>query len=106
MEDPKAQRDRAVHFRDQVKAQLDKEFGSSIDYEGDHATNIKFLIKTGKKYEMMLEYNESEDSYELYDRDDKTQKNETLGTFSPKNITTPGDPTPSEIVKAVKNHAV
>ena len=67
---------------------------------------MKFLIKKDKKYEMRLEYNATEDSFLLYDKDAKTQKNETLGTFSPVDVTVPNDPTISQIVAKVKSYAV
>ena len=101
-----SKRDRANHFGDQVKSSLNSEFGSNIDWEGDAPPNLKFVIKTGKNYEMKLEYNATEDSFLLYDRDAKTQRNETLGTFSPANITNSNDTTVSEVMKAIKSHAV
>ena len=67
---------------------------------------LKFLIKKDKKHEMRLEYNATEDSFLLYDKDAKTQKNETLGTFSPVDVTVPNDPTASQIVTKVKSYAV
>jgi len=98
------QRDRAIQFQGQVKSRLDSEFGSNIDWEGDSDPSLKFVIKESKSYEMRLEYNATDDSFLLYDRDAKTQRNETLGNYSPSNITTPNDPTPSEIVSKVKSY--
>ena len=106
MSESPEKRDRAIQFSNQVKSTLDSEFGSNIDWEGDSAPNLKFVIKKDKNYEMRLEYNATEDSFLLYDRDAKTQRNETLGTFSPANITTPNDPTVSEVVEKVKSYAV
>ena len=105
-DNPEAKSKRAIHFADQVKASLNSEFGSKIDWEGDSAPNLKFVIKTSKNYEMKLEYNATDDSFLLYDRDAKTQRNETLGNFSPVNTTNPNDSTPSEIVNAVKSYAI
>ena len=99
-DNPEAKRKRAIHFQNQVKASLDSEFGSNIDWEGDSDPSLKFVIKTSKSYEMKLEYNSSEDSFLLYDRDAKTQRNETLGSFSPVNNTH------SEITGKVKSYAV
>ena len=99
-------RDRAIQFSNQVKSTLNSEFDSNIDWEVDSAPNLKFVIKKDKKYEMMMQYNQEADSFLLYDRDAKTQRNETLGTFSPANITTPNDPTVGEVVAKVKSYAV
>ena len=106
MNDPVAQRERAIQFSDQVKVNLNAEFGSTIDWESDSSPSLQFLIKTNKSYEMRLEYNTTDDSFVLYDRDAKTQRNETLGNFSPANITTPGDATSSDIARVVKGYAV
>ena len=106
MSESPQKRDRAIHFSKQVKSGLDSEFGTNIDWEGDSDPSLKFLIKKDKKYEMRLEYNATEDSFLLYDRDAKTQRNETLGTFSPANVTVPDDPTASQIVAKVKSYAV
>lgn len=107
MSESGSQRDRAKQFADQVKYKLNSEFNDKIDWEGDSYPNLKFVIKTNsKKYEMKMEYNATEDSFSLYDRDLKTQKNETLGDFSPKDITTPNDPTPTKVVDKVKSHTV
>lgn len=106
MSDSVSQRDRAKDFSDQVKAGLNSEFASNIDWEGDSPPSLKFVIKKDKNYEMELKYNTEKDLFVLYDRDAKTQRNETLGEFSPANITTPDDPTVSKIVEAVKSYAV
>ena len=95
---------RATHFKDKVKASIDSAFSSNVDWERDHDPNLKFVIKTSKNYEMTLEYNATDDSFLLYDRDAKTQRNETLGSFSPANTSDPNDSTPSEIVNAIKSH--
>ncbi len=106
MSESAEKRERAIQFSNQVKSTLNSEFESNIDWEGDSAPNLKFVIKKDKNYEMMLEYNATEDSFLLYDRDAKTQRNETLGTFSPTNITNPNDSTVSEVVEKVKSYAV
>jgi len=107
MSESVSQRDRAKQFASQVKSKLTSEFNDKIDWEGDSDPNLKFVIKTNsKKYEMKMEYDANNDSFSLYDRDLKTQKNETLGDFSPKNITTPNDPTPSKVVDKVKSHCI
>ena len=106
MSESPEKRDRAIQFSNQVKSALSSEFDSNLDWEGDSAPNLKFVIKKDKNYEMKLEYNTKEDSFLLYDRDAKTQRNETLGTFSPANITTPNDSTVSKVVEKVKSYAV
>jgi len=99
-----SQRDRAKQFADQIKSKLNSEFGDRIDWEGDSPPSLKFVIKNGdKKYEMRLEYLNGDD-FELYDRDAKTQRNETLGKYSSENITTPNDPTPDQVVAKVKEY--
>ncbi len=105
-ENPGAQRKRAIHFSNQVKSRLDRDFTGKIDWERDSPPSLKFLIKTNQRYEMSLEYNATEDTFLLYDRDAKTKRNETLGEFSPVNITTPNDTTPQEVCNAVKKYAV
>lgn len=104
-ESPEKQ-DRAIQFSNQIKSTLDSEFGSNIDWEGDSIPSLKFVIKNDKNYEMRLEYNATDDSFLLYDRDAKTQKNETLGISSPANITTPNDPTVGDIVAKIKLHTI
>jgi len=105
MSEADSQRKRAIHFSEQVKSNLNKAFdGTQINWEADQPPSLKFVIVRPKHVEMRLEYNSSEDNFVLYDRDAKTQRNETLGTFSPENITTPGDITPQEIVDKVKSH--
>ena len=99
--DSNSQRDRAKQFSDQVKKQLIKKFDNDIDWEGDQPPSLKFLVKKEKRYEIRFEYKPAVDMFELYDRDAKTQRNETLGEFSPANITTPNDPTPSKVVEKV-----
>ncbi len=106
MSDSEGHKNRAKHFSEQVKAKLENEFGSKVDWEGDSPPSLQFTIKTGKSYEMRLEYNQTEDSFELYDKDAKTQRNETLGKFSPANVTDPKDTTASDVVEAVKKHAI
>ena len=104
MSDPQAQRKRAIHFTDQLKSILDKTFGHALHWEGENPPSIKWVIKKKKKYEMRLEYNPTNDTFLLYDRDAKTQRNEVLGTFSPVNITSPDDKTLSKIVDAITEH--
>ncbi len=106
MSESPEKRDRAIQFSNQVKSSLNSEYASNIDWEGDAPPNLKFVIKKDKQYEMKLEYNAAEDSFLLYDRDAKTQRNETLGTFSPANITTSNDSTVGEVVTKVKSYAV
>ena len=105
-DDPGSQRRQAISFSDQVKSCLNREFIGKIDWESDSPPSLKFLIKTSKNYEMRLEYNATNDTFLLYDRDAKAQRNEDLGTFSPKNITTPGDTTTQEVCDTVKKYAV
>ena len=104
MNDPVAQRKKAIHFSDQVKLKLDLEFGDKIQWESASPPALKFLMVENKSIEMTLEYDPSNDMFLLYDRDAKTQRNETLESFSPSNITTPNDPTPSKVVKAVRDY--
>ena len=99
-DNPTEKRERAIAFKNKVKASLDSEFGSNIDWEGDSDPSLKFVVKTSKSYEMRLEYNATDDSFLLYDRDAKTQKNETLGSISPVNNA------PSDVTDKVKSHAV
>ncbi len=106
MSESGSQRDRAKQFADQVKSKINSEFGDRVDWEGDSPPSLKFVIKNGdKKYEMRLEYLNGDD-FELYDRDAKTQRNETLGKFSSQNITKPNDSTPDKVVDKVKSHTV
>ena len=105
-DDPGSRRRRAIHFSDQVKACLNREFIGKIDWESDSPPSLKFLIKTSKNYEMRLEYNATNDTFLLYDIDAKAQRNEDLGNFSPINITTPNDTTPQKVCDAVKKYAV
>ncbi len=79
---------------------LKNEFGSDLDWNSSPSTNLSFVVKKDKNYEIILEYNAADDLFLLYDKNARAQKDETLGTFSPT------DATPSDIVKAVKNHAV
>lgn len=105
MSEPIAQRERAKHFTNLVKASLNSEFNSNIDWEGYTEPGLQFVIKkNNKKYEMRLEYNATADTFVLYDRDTKTQKNEELGIFHPANITNSKDTTVSEIVEKIKSH--
>ena len=105
MSEANSQRKRAIHFSEQVKNNLNKSFdGTQINWEADSPPSLKFVIVRPTHKEMRLEYNATSDNFELYDRDAKTQRNETLGTFSPENITTPGDITPQEIVDKVKSY--
>lgn len=106
MSDSPAKQDRAIQFSNQLKSSLNSEFNSNIDWEGDSAPSLKFVIKKEKKYEMRLEYNSTDDSFLLYDRNAKTQRNETLGTFSPANITTPNDSTVDEVFAKIKSYAI
>ncbi len=106
MSESPQKRNKAIQFSNQVKSNLNSEFGSNIDWEGDSDPNLKFIIKKDKKYEMRMEYNTTDDSFLLYDRDAKTRRNETLGTYSPANITTPNDSTVSEVVTKVKSYAI
>ena len=106
MSESPEKRDRAIQFSNQVKSTLNSELGSNVDWENDAPPNLKFVIKKDKKYEMMMQYNQEADSFLLYDRDAKTQRNETLGTFSPANITTPNDSTVADVVAKVKSHTV
>jgi len=104
MDDPIAQRKRAIQFSDQVKLKLDSEFGDKIQWEGASPPSLKFLMVRSKKTEMTLEYNATTDMFSLYDRDAKTQTGSILEEFSPVNITTPNDLTPSKVVNAVKSY--
>ena len=105
MSEANSQRKRAIHFSEQVKSKLNSAYDdTSLNWEADSPPSLKFVIVRPKHVEMRLEYNATSDSFELYDRDAKTQRNETLGTFSPENITTPGDITPQEIVDKVKSY--
>lgn len=105
MEHPE-KRERAKHFSEQVKSKLNNAFdGTTLNWEGASPPSLKFVIVRPKKYEMTLEYNTTEDLFVLYDRDAKTQRGETLGDYSPQNITTPDDTTPQQIVDKVKSYA-
>ena len=105
MSEADSQRKRAIHFSEQVKSKLNNVFdGTQINWEADSPPSLKFVIVRPKHVEMRLEYNATSDNFELYDRDAKTQRNETLGTFSPANITSPGDPTPQQVVDKVKSY--
>ena len=106
MSDSEGHRNRAKHFSEQVKIKLENEFGSKVDCGGDSTPSLQFTIKTGKNYDMRLEYNQTEDMFELYDKNVKTQTNKTLGKFSPANVTDPKDTTASDVVEAVKKHAI
>ena len=100
-----SKRDRAIHFSDQVKAHLNKIFDrTSLNWEYASPPSLKFVVVRPKNYEMTLEYNATDDKFELYDRDAKTQRNETLGTFDPANVTTPGDETAKEVAEKTKSH--
>lgn len=103
MSEAESKRKRAIQFSEQVKSKLNNAYDDeSLNWEADSPPSLKFVIIRPKHVEMRLEYNATEDNFVLYDRDAKTQKNETLGTFSPRNITSPGDPTPQEIIEKVK----
>ena len=98
--DPIDQRNRAKILVEKVKEKLITEFDKLVNFENDQLTNLKFVIKSK---EMMLEYKNG-DAFELYDRDAKTQRNETLGEYSSANIRDSSDPTPDKIVSKIKEY--
>ena len=101
MSDANSKRERAKHFSEQVTLKINNKFGSDIHWESDRPPSLKFVIKRSKTLEMRLEYNDSKDVFELYDRDQKTQTGLTLGAFSPENITNPSDTTVQELVNSI-----
>ena len=97
---PLKRRIQAKLLAEKVKAKLTGEFGDSVNFENDQLTNLKFVINSK---EMMLKYKNGHD-FELYDRDAKTQKGETLGNYLSSNIFDSSDDTPDQIVSKVKEY--
>ena len=97
MEDPIAQMEKAVRLASQVRAKLESEYGSDVDFEGCQRTDLRFVVKRGERREIALEFNASKAKFALYNPRARTGGKDDIGSFG---LTA----SPDEIVQAVKDY--